>query len=769
MDPIIDSLLVDAAKPAKGRQDALIDPLVGTQLGNYEILFVIGKGAYGTVYKAQDAKLGRFVAIKFLHEFLDARHEAMFLQEAKAIAALGKHPCIVQIFEYSEYQGRNYFVLEFVGSNAAMLLKVNRNGLVPDRAARIALDCAEALAHAHKAGILHRDVKPANLLLEIDGSRAKLADFGVAHFFDVAAGGAGNEPGGTPGYMAPEIIRGGVGDARSDVFSLGITLYEMLSGRKPIEEKDPSLAMARMIQESWPPLRSLNPGVPGPLCALVDNALSKDPQNRLPSAEAFAQELRAFLSSCTVPSAPKDATISSREAVFSKTRAYKAAEDAKKAGADKLAYGMFTSAIEAFRDGEAYERLKQFASAQAHYDAAFARFTDAEQRAGQVMAEIRALKAAQHAMEEARETARRAEAETLAPAAFEKAAREEEAARKTPGLQDATDRYARASEWYLEALREARRIGEEQLIEPRKELESAKRKALILNAPEYAPEEWSAAEALFLAIDGALPDFQEAQRLCQAAKVRYHETIRVALERRRLASEKEARGPITVAGIELAWIPPGSFTMGHDNGPEEERPEHAVTISHGFWMGKYPVTQGQWKAIMGENPSGFQGDERLPVESVSWEECNAFIEKLNAMGLGIFRRPTEAEWEYACRAGSTGRWCFGDDDASLGDYAWTPDNAAGRTHPVGEKRPNAWGLHDMHGNVCEWCEDCWHPSYEGAPDNGSAWGEGGNETRVARGGSWCILTPECGCACRSWFAAPDMRADFMGLRIVRNK
>ncbi|HPO15784.1 MAG TPA: bifunctional serine/threonine-protein kinase/formylglycine-generating enzyme family protein [Candidatus Hydrogenedentes bacterium] len=769
MDPSIDSLIADAAKPAKGRQDALIDPLVGTHLGNYEVLFVIGKGAYGTVYKAQDAKLGRFVAIKFLHEFLDARHEAMFLQEAKAIAALGKHPCIVQIFEYSEYQGRNYFVLEFVGSNAAMLLKVNRNGLAPDRAARIALDCADALAHAHKAGILHRDVKPANLLLEIDGSRAKLADFGVAHFFDAAAGGAGNEPGGTPGYMAPEIIRGGVGDARSDVFSLGITLYEMLSGRKPIEEKDPSRAMVRMLQESWPPLRMLNPDLPGTLCTLVDKALIKDPENRLPSAEAFAAELRAFLSSRTVTPVLKDETISSQDAVFSKTRAYKAAEDAKKAGADKLAYGIFTTAIEAFRDGEAYERLKQFASAQAHYDASYTRFMDAEQRAGQVMAEIRALKAAQHAMEVAKETARRAEAETLAPAAFEKAAHEEEAARKTPGLQDATCRYARATELYLEALGEARRIGEEQLVEPRKELETVRRKAVMLKAPDYAPEEWGAAEALFLAIDGTLPDFQEAQRLCQAAIVRYHETVRVTVERRRLESEKEARDPIVVAGIELAWIPPGSFTMGQNNGPAEEQPEHAVTISHGFWMGKYPITQGQWKAIMGENPSGFQGDERLPVESVSWEDCKAFIEKLNAMGLGVFRLPTEAEWEYACRAGSTGRWCFGDDGESLGDYAWTPDNAAGRTHPAGEKRPNAWGLHDLHGNVCEWCEDRCHSDYQGAPMDGSAWVEGEREERVTRGGSWCILTPECGCAYRSWFAAPDMRVDFMGVRIVRNK
>ncbi len=768
MDPSIDSLIADAAKPAKGRQDALIDPLVGTHLGNYEVLFVLGKGAYGTVYKAQDAKLGRFVAIKFLHEFLDVRHEAMFLQEAKAIAALGKHPCIVQIFEYSEYQGRNYFVLEFVGSNAAMLLRVNQNGLAPERAARITLDCADALAFAHKEGILHRDVKPANLLLEIDGSRAKLADFGVAHFFHAAAGGAGTDPGGTPGYMAPEIIQGGLGDPRSDVFSLGITLYELLCGRKPIEESDPGKAMVRTVTESWPPLHAIRPDLPGRLCALVDAALVKDPEKRLASAEAFAAELRAFLAAAeTIPK--KEEAVSAQQALFSKTRAYKAAEDAKKAGADKLAYGIFTSAIEAFRDGEAYERLKQLSSAQAHYDAAFGRFTESEQRAGQVMAEIRTLKAAQHAMEGVRETARRAEAETLAPTAYENAVREEESARKTPGLQDATKRYHRAAELYQGALEEARRIGEERLKGPRNELEAVRRKAEILKAPAYAPEEWDAAETLARSIEGVLPDYAEARHLCQSAIGRYHETIRVTIERKRLESEKEARPPITVAGIEFIWIPPGSFTMGQNRNALDERPEHPVTLSRGFWMGTFPVTQGQWTAIMGGNPSGFQGNDALPVENVSWDDCKDFIEKLNALDMGTFRLPTEAEWEYACRAGSTGRWCFGDDEESLFEYAWTLDNAAGRTHPVGEKRPNAWGLHDMHGNVCEWCEDRWHPDYLGAPADGSAWLDGEYEERVTRGGSWCILTPECGCAYRSWNAAPGMRTDFMGFRLARNK
>jgi len=123
--PITESILADVKSAVDSRPEAAADPLLGTQLGNYEVSFVLGKGAYGAVYKARDVKLGRFVAIKFLHAFLDTHHESMFLREAKAIASLGKHPSIVQIFEWSEYEGRNYFVLEFVGSNSAHQIPVN--------------------------------------------------------------------------------------------------------------------------------------------------------------------------------------------------------------------------------------------------------------------------------------------------------------------------------------------------------------------------------------------------------------------------------------------------------------------------------------------------------------------------------------------------------------------------------------------------------------------------------------------------------------------
>ncbi|HEX8068733.1 MAG TPA: formylglycine-generating enzyme family protein, partial [Pyrinomonadaceae bacterium] len=185
--------------------------------------------------------------------------------------------------------------------------------------------------------------------------------------------------------------------------------------------------------------------------------------------------------------------------------------------------------------------------------------------------------------------------------------------------------------------------------------------------------------------------------------------------------------------MELVMVPPGSFMMGSENGFLNEKPIHRVTISQGFFIGKYQVTQAQWQEVMGNNPSRFKGCEDCPVEMVSWEDAQEFLHKLNEMNSEYtYRLPTEAEWEYAARAGM-----MGDYAGDLGAIAWYDKNSDIKTHPVGHKQPNAFGLFDMHGNVWEWVQDWYHNSYVGAPTDGTAWlSDGEQKKRVVRGGSW---------------------------------
>jgi formylglycine-generating enzyme required for sulfatase activity len=216
-------------------------------------------------------------------------------------------------------------------------------------------------------------------------------------------------------------------------------------------------------------------------------------------------------------------------------------------------------------------------------------------------------------------------------------------------------------------------------------------------------------------------------------------------------------------GIEMVWIPTGSFMMGSTNGGADEKPAHQVTINYSFYIGKYEVTQAQWQSVMGNNPSNFKDcGGNCPVEQVSWDDAQNFINKLNESNDGFrYRLPTEAEWEYACRAGTTGDYA-----GNLSEMAWYSENSGSKTHAVGSKRPNDWGLADMHGNVWEWCQDWYHDSYNGAPTDGSAWLSGGAQMyRALRGGSWFGNATYLRSACRV-DDTPGYRVNSVGFRVV---
>ena len=235
--------------------------------------------------------------------------------------------------------------------------------------------------------------------------------------------------------------------------------------------------------------------------------------------------------------------------------------------------------------------------------------------------------------------------------------------------------------------------------------------------------------------------------------------------------EKNPKSYTNSVGTEFVLIPGGEFDMGsvedERNWYRNERPQHRVSIDK-FYIGRYAVTQKEWVEIMGFNPSRSTGDDN-PVDKVSWSDVQNFIDKLNEReGTGKYRLPSEAEWEYACRAGTNGRFYFGDDDTELTGHAWYEVDGSTGSYPVGQKKPNPWGLYDMLGNLWEWTQDRYHDSYEGAPADGSAWEDidSDKDIRVLRGGAWSTRMEGCRCASRYYYPRDGRRSRRSGFRLV---
>ncbi len=245
-------------------------------------------------------------------------------------------------------------------------------------------------------------------------------------------------------------------------------------------------------------------------------------------------------------------------------------------------------------------------------------------------------------------------------------------------------------------------------------------------------------------------------------------------------------------GIKFKLIPSASFMMGikpsrcpkNDSftskneskdclggTSRDELPYHQVRVNS-FYMATTEVTQLQYYKVMGESPAYFKTEKlgfdsrNNPIETISWYDAKKFIKKLNIMeDTNKYRLPTESQWEYAAKAGSTTKWSFGDEEKHLADYAWYNGN---KTHPVGKKKPNNFGLYDMHGNVHEWCEDWYTPSYNNTPTNGKANNSGERKYKVLRGGSWSYYTRNTRSADRS-ISRPDDRYNYIGFRLARTK
>lgn len=256
------------------------------------------------------------------------------------------------------------------------------------------------------------------------------------------------------------------------------------------------------------------------------------------------------------------------------------------------------------------------------------------------------------------------------------------------------------------------------------------------------------------------------------------------------ADERDVAARRVLDGIAFVRIEPGEFTMGSDVGQPDERPAHRVRITKAFELGKFELTQAQWEGVMGSNPSARTRCPDCPVTHVSWTEAQEFCARASVLTGRTWRLPTEAEWEYACRAGTTTMFSFGDDPELLDAHGWYFRNSGNtllpadtvwdfnrafqlegwgcQAHPVGRKLPNPWGLHDMHGNVWEWCSDFYGAQAYAQPGRSvDPVGPSYGERRVVRGGSWIIGTADCRSSARYSIEASDRNA-YYAFRVARS-
>jgi formylglycine-generating enzyme required for sulfatase activity/tRNA A-37 threonylcarbamoyl transferase component Bud32 len=650
--------------------------------GRYRLLKKLGEGGMATVILAEDTLLKRRVALKFPHfdQDTDGRVIERFYREARVAAQLD-HPNLCRVHDVGEVGGVHYLCMPFV--EGTPLATHAGKPWPPGKAIALVRRLAAALQELHARGLIHRDLKPANVMLRPDGSPV-LMDFGLARGFG-EIGTRLTAPGsvlGTPAYLAPEQANGDVtalGPA-TDVYGLGVILYELLTGKLPFMSPSVPALLAQVLTVPPRPPSQRRPGLDPALDLVCLKALAKDPARRYGSMAELAAALAALPAQPAVGPPPGPAVTCP--------------------GCGK--------------------RLK----------------LPAGRRAGPV--KCPGCRARVGVPADPPAPAPRVSPPTVASGPAGPAGRPGPARRRRRLL-------AVAAVPAAAGLLALVAVGAVLLL---------KTGTPDAGRPGTAPsrEPPAAAQAPF--------DAEKAKQLQRAWAGYLGRPVEETLD---LGGGEK---------LTLVLIPPGTFQAGSPPDEKERNPpprspaelgfdaelRHRVALSKPFYLGKFEVTQDQYQAVMGKgnNPSHFaltgqgkgsvRGEPtgRFPVDSVSWEDAVKFCDALGAKVGRKVTLPTEAEWEYACRAGTVtpfhfGSGCDGTQANCPGTSPYGTDQKGpylGRTCPVGQYPANAWGLHDMHGNVCEWCRD-WLGPYQGLGEADPERPERGPlNDRVVRGGSW---------------------------------
>ncbi len=766
----------------------------------YEIIKKLGTGGMATVYLAREKALNREVAIKVLPSAYakDENFVARFKSEAQ-IAANLEHPHIVRIYQISEEQDLVYFVMSFV-PGGSITGRIKKLGTIPvNDIVRWGIDVCSALAHGHDKGVIHRDLKPDNLMLD-KNERVVVMDYGIAR----AGQGTGlTQEGsviGTPQYMSPEQARGIDLDARSDIYSMGIVLYQMATGDLPFQADDAASLMYMHVHETPEPPNARNADIPEWLKNIILKCLAKNPVDRFTDFT----ELKAALSEryspklSSTPLKEKDrrkkrnALLAVAAVViivaagggyyYQQYTAQQKRVEEQRIAAEEQARLQQERETAQMQDDSAYQSA-QMADTRQSYTIYLQNYPDGlhAAEAKSQIEEINRTEAEQRETEAVvqQETKTELQQRLAEEAAARQKAEEEARIREDDTAYNFAEMTNTRQSYtiYLEKYQNGRHVDEA----------NAKLAAIDSEAAAKLKQEQEDAatkddQAFGIARNA---DTQEAYntylmnylngRHSAEAKERIAEFERIAKEADRI------RVALSQYSLRMVQIPEGSFLMGSENGTSDEKPLRTVTLS-GFEIGTTEITQAQYESIMGDNPSNFKLDDSRPVERVNWTDAITFCNKLSEalelepcynLSTGAcdytkngFRLPTEAEWEYACRAESGLAYSLGDDENALDRAGWYQRNSQDSTHPVGRKTQNNWGLYDMHGNVWEWCNDWYARDAYNSGEKNDPTGTASGSDKVVRGGSWIDSPGDCRSAKRRNFDPEDDYSD-IGFRVVR--
>ena len=725
----------------------------GTSIGDFEFHRVLGHGGFGLTYLGWNLSLDIPVAIKeYLPSDLAVREQDLsvapksssdasdfqwgldrFVEEARMLARF-QHPNLIQVHQFFEAHGTAYIVMEYA-EGETLAERLARQGVLSEtELLDMVLPLLDGLAVVHQANVLHRDIKPGNIIIrDADGSPV-LLDFGSARQA-IGAKSRSVTSVVTPGYAPIEqySTRGAQG-AWTDLYALGGVCYRALTGRVP------EYATDRVLEDRFVPTGSLcGERVSAGVADAIDWALAVNKDDRPQSVEAWRDVLASAVASSPV------ATSSAEPAGSPAPSAAPVA-----LGSNRVLWVMFGLCLAVVLGLGVDWGLGQIEAARQE-----------QAMAGEVSSLLSAARADMSA------------GRLTSPAGSNAWEKYQGVLRLVPG--------------HVEA-----QAGLDQII--------ARYGALFDEA--LSSGDFGAASGYIAQVGEVYPDASvlrawgrrlgSAQALAvaqaaQAARQRQAEAERQAeLERQRQEAARRRKAgtgkTFSLPGggsMAFVWIPAGRFRMGSPSGEQDrnshEGPLHEVEISRGFWLGTYEVTQEQWEAVMGTRPwSGekyVRSNPSHPAVYISWNAVQRFVAKLNdAAGSAVYRLPSEAEWEYACRAGSTTRWSFGDDERQLTHYAWYRANVwdTGKkyTQPVGLKRPNGWGLYDMHGNVWEWVQDWYDEDYYKRSPRVDPLGPTSGSLRVFRGGDFYYGAQYLRSALRVK-DSPGTRSAGVGVRLLR--